>query len=235
MHPTLDDLLNDPPLVHRGGELVWGLHEDVLRYIDAILPPRAKTLETGCGLSTALFALRSAAHTCIVPSREEVELLRDWGKKHSITFDNVEFIVDFSQNVLPNLKREELDLVLVDGGHGFPIPALDWFYTAPMLKRGGVMVIDDVQIWTGLELQRFLAKERAWQSTRRFTRTRAFRKIDDDHAKDWRFQPYVYGKSRLPIFRSLAASAFDLLRKGQMGTLVQKGRKALRMDQGPSD
>ena len=44
------------------------------------------------------------------------------------------------------LPPEPLDFVLIDGGHGFPTPMLDWFYGAGRLRRGGVAVFDDVQL-----------------------------------------------------------------------------------------
>jgi hypothetical protein len=40
----------------------------------------------------------------------------------------------------------ELDLVFIDGSHGYPLPVIDWFYGAGLFRRGGVVVLDDVQL-----------------------------------------------------------------------------------------
>jgi hypothetical protein len=223
----LDDILRDPPFVHQGGSRVWGLNEDVLRYIDSTLVPDAKTLETGIGMSTILFALRSLEHTCIVPAEQQVDLLRDYCLRKEISLEHVHFIIDYSQNVLPGLEREDLDLVLIDGGHGYPIPAIDWFYTAPMLKKGGILIIDDVQIWTGLELKRFLAEEDSWKLIRNFARSTVYAKESNEYVREWLFQPYIVRKSRLPGMLNLLRNALGLLMRGKLSILVNKVRKEL--------
>jgi hypothetical protein len=223
----LDDILSDPPLVHRGGTCVWGLSEDVLRYIDDVIKPGAKTLETGAGISTILFAVRSSEHTCIVPSKQEVDMIRAYCLRKNISLDYVHFITDYSQNVLPTLVRKDLDIVLIDGGHGYPIPTIDWFYTAPMLKNGGVVIIDDVQLWTGLELKRFLADEDAWKFVRDFARSTAYAKAKQEYAREWTFQPYIVRKSRLPRMLNQLQSFFRLLMSGEFSKLASKVRKQL--------
>ena len=95
MLPDLDDIFLDPPLPHKGGTLVWGLTKDVLRYIECALSPGAKTLETGAGISTILFALKSSEHTCITPKEQEVTLLRAYAERKGISLENVHFIVDY--------------------------------------------------------------------------------------------------------------------------------------------
>ena len=223
----IEDILSDPPLIHREGTCVWGLNEDVMFYINNTLKPNAKTLETGAGISTILFALRSSEHTCIVPSAKEVALIRAYCLRKKISLDNVHFITNYSQNILPTLVKEDLDFVLIDGGHGYPIPAIDWFYTAPMLKSGGVVIIDDVQLWTGLELKRFLAKEDAWKLVRNFTRSTAYKKVAQECAREWVHQPYIVRKSRLPRMLNLLQSALRLLLSGDFSKLASKVRKQL--------
>ncbi|MBN1996410.1 class I SAM-dependent methyltransferase [candidate division KSB1 bacterium] len=224
---NLDVLLNEPPLVHKGGSLVWGLAEDVLRYLDETLKPDAKTLETGCGMSTILFAVKSKEHTCIEPDENGIRLIHDYCRKKNISLDHVHFIADFSQNVLPGLERKNLDLVLIDGGHGYPIPAIDWLYTAPMLKNGGVVIIDDVHLWTGLELKRFLKNEDAWEHIREFSRASVFKKVGQEYLREWKYQPYIASKSRLPRKINHLKISMQLLIKGNFSQLIRKVRKQL--------
>jgi predicted O-methyltransferase YrrM len=178
-------------------------------------------------MSTICFALRSSEHTCIVPSEQEIHLIRAYCRRKNISLDHVHFIADYSQNVLPSLAREDLDLVLIDGGHGYPIPAIDWFYTAPMLKTGGVVIIDDVQLWTGLELKRFLAKEDAWKLVGDFARSTAYVKVGQEYAREWALQPYIVRKSRLPQMLYQLRSALGLILKGEFSELASKVRKQI--------
>ena len=77
----LESLLADPPATHvdeRGARLAWALDPRVLRIIDGAIGPGSATLETGAGASTALFAARGCAHTCVVPFASEEERIRAW-------------------------------------------------------------------------------------------------------------------------------------------------------------
>ena len=95
-----------------------------------------RTLETGCGISTVLFAMWAAEHVCVVPWPREADACREYLQQHGLP-DHVTFEVGWSDEVLPRLSGPPLDLVLVDGGHGFPAPILDWYYAASRLREGG--------------------------------------------------------------------------------------------------
>jgi len=220
-------MLKEPPLLHAGGSTVYGLDEAVIRFLSEALPDSAKTLETGLGLSTVVFALRSQEHTAITPSQDQVLAFRAYCDAKGISHTHVTSITDFSQQVLPTLDRANLDLILIDGGHGFPIPAIDWFYTAPMLKIGGLLIIDDTHIWTGQELKRFLNDESDWEQIATFPRSVVFRKTGPKHANEWSRQPYVVRMSRLPRLIDKLSTARSLLRSGQYSVLIGKLRSAI--------
>jgi GT2 family glycosyltransferase len=192
----LDSILADPPMVHGGGTITWGLSEDTLRFLDANVGPSCRTLETGSGLSTLLFAAKGCRHTCITPFPDEVERLRKYCEGRKIALDKVSFVIDRSEAVLPQLPSpSELDLALIDGCHAFPMPFLDWFYVVPKLKIGGIVIVDDTQLWTGEVLRDFLAAEAEWRLEVKFVRGAAFRKIADPPMKEWTDQPYVRARS----------------------------------------
>jgi predicted O-methyltransferase YrrM len=96
----------------------------VLDCLDITVRPGQRTLETGCGYSTIIFALKGARHTVISPVIEEHQHIREWCKANQIDLWTLEFKLAQSEDVLPALDRELLDLVLIDGWHAFPAPFL---------------------------------------------------------------------------------------------------------------
>ena len=57
--------------------------------------------------------------------------------------ERVRFRIGSSPEVLRTWEGRPLDLVLVDGAHAFPYPTLDWWFLAPYVKIGGLMLLDD--------------------------------------------------------------------------------------------
>src|SRR5688572_19672716 len=122
---NLQQVLGDPPTVHRdqsGNLYSMGLMDEVLAFIHSHLDENSTTMETGCGVSTAIFALSGARHTVISPAEHELEEIRKYCSEKGISIDKVNFIVGKSQHVLPSIELPELDLLLIDGLHGFPAP-----------------------------------------------------------------------------------------------------------------
>lgn len=226
----VEELLADPPVVHddlHGGRTSWALHDDVLRFLASRVDEKSSTLETGEGVSTVLFALHRCRHTCVTPNAVVVERLQTWCQDHHVSLDTVEFALGPSQEVLPHLPATPLDLVLIDGGHGFPLPFVDFLYTAPRLRVGGLLLVDDVQIWTGDVLRRFLRDEPQWQMEWELPgRTVVFRRIAEAPVlREWMEQPFVVrnapGAPLLPrLFRGLR-----LLARGDVSTVVERLRE----------
>jgi hypothetical protein len=232
----LQTLLDDPPQVHeyKGQLIVWSLLRSVLDFIDAYIAEGSKTLETGCGLSTVLFAIKGGSHICITPSQVEVDRIRDYCKQHGISVQNVDFRIDFSEKVLPQLKEDRLDLALIDGGHGFPTPFMDWYFISTKLKTGGVVIIDDTGIWTGRILKEFLLSEPEWRLIEPFAdKTAIFVKQESYRpSKEWDEQLFVAQRSDpLERHESKFRRGFRLLRRGQILTLAQKMARELRNEQ----
>ena len=117
---TLQDLLKDAPLLHRGGTATLQLSDETLAWIDGCINESSRTLETGAGVSTVLFALKGAEHTCVTCTRDEVDAITRYCSSRGISLERTRFHVDKSTRVLPSLTLPDLDVVLIDGGHGFP-------------------------------------------------------------------------------------------------------------------
>ncbi len=196
---SVNELLADAPAFHEdanGAPISWGLPENVLRFIDRSVTERSRTLETGAGLSTVIFAAAGAEHVCVVPDAGQVARIRHYCAERRIATDRVQFHIAPSETVLPMLAISCLDLVLIDGRHGFPTPFIDWYYAAMALKVGGLMIVDDTQLWTGDTLRKFLAEEPDWTLEREFAKTVVFRKLaDGGHAREWNQQRFVARRS----------------------------------------
>ncbi len=224
-------LLQDRPAIHGevGGELeTFGLLEEGLRLIEQTVQPGARTLETGSGYSTIVFALRGAEHTCIVPNQPEVDRILAYCESREIPTSGLTFHVKPSERVLPTLDTGPLDLVLIDGSHSFPQVFIDWFYTAEALKVGGRLLIDDVHVWTGRVLREFLAAEPAWRIDDELGgRTTVLTKVAEvDPDQLWVDQRYVFGKSHLGV-ASMARMSWSMLRHGHADDLAGHARIAI--------
>ena len=99
---NLKDVLDDPPRPHE--RMVMGLTEEALQFIDEHVNDRCNTLETGCGLSTVVFALTGSRHTVIAPAPSEFEITRSYCRDRGIPTHQIDFIAEPSQKVLPVLE-----------------------------------------------------------------------------------------------------------------------------------
>ena len=170
----------------------WKLADDVLHWLDKNVRRNQRTLETGCGYSTIIFALKGTRHTVISPIFEEHQRIRQWCEANEIDVSNLHFKLARSEELLPALHPEPLDVVLIDGWHAFPAPFLDWFFTAKRLVVNGYLILDDTQLKAVRILRDFLETEQGrWALVARFKRTDIFRKISHNvFIGEWYTQPY---------------------------------------------
>jgi predicted O-methyltransferase YrrM len=223
---NLDDLLADPPVFHRhpnGEPVSWAACDDLLRLIHDRAGPAWRTLETGAGVSTVVCAMRGTQHVSVVPDEALAQRVTDYCHAHGIATTGLRFELEKSEVALPRLASEPLDMVLIDGDHAFPVPFIDWYYTAPTLKVGGFLVVDDTQLWTGHVLREFLSREQAWALEAEFPgRAVVFKKRTElDPEAWWGAQPYtVRATEELGPRAWPAAELFS-------GRVVLRGRLAL--------
>jgi predicted O-methyltransferase YrrM len=197
---TLDQLVEERPALHghaTGDPVNWQLGDGLLRWLVRELPEEPTTLETGCGYSTIAFATISRTHTVISPVAAEHERVQAWCAAHGIGTDHVRFVAERSEQWLPRAaldgQLEPLDAVLVDGDHAYPVPAIDWYYSAGALSVGGLMVVDDVSIRACGDLRRFLEGEAGrWEVLRTIDDATVFRKQTSDVVdyRPWNQQPW---------------------------------------------
>lgn len=201
MTPDLADVLKSRPQFHRladiHGELdesltSWAAQFEVLYAMQTLVSAGMKTLETGCGYSTVMFALCGSEHFCVTPARGETERVTTFCAEQNISTSSVHALIGNSQEVLPQLHTSlRLDLAFIDGGHFFPIPCIDWFYIDRHLRPGGTLVVDDIRIPTVRMLYDFLAADTNWRLSQCIQDTAFFTKEQDaPNLHDWIEQNY---------------------------------------------
>jgi predicted O-methyltransferase YrrM len=212
----LDKILAESPKIHRGETETlqsvaegislqdqegisnsqpecYGIAPAIAHFLFNSISEQSKTLETGSGISTLVFALRRSEHIAITPNAGEVANIRSYAFANGISLDHVEFVLEPSEHYLPRCESKDLDLVLIDGKHAFPWPIIDWFYTADRLKQGGILVLDDIEMPSVAILKEFLVEDPRWRVELSLgRRALAVRKIAGSvHNVAWHMQPYI--------------------------------------------
>ena len=183
--------------VHDGIARSWQVDDKILLFIDEHVTADSRTLETGAGVTTVLFAMKGSRHTCVVPFADEVARIKAYCTEQGISHDRITFVTERSEFALPRLAPEPLDLVLIDGAHGFPTPLMDWYFTADRLRVGGLVVLDDTWLWSVNVLKQFLLHEPEWRLERdMWPRNAIFSKVREGTcAKNEFAQPFVVNES----------------------------------------
>lgn len=205
-----DELKAAPPGLHGETEF-WGLAWEALDFIERTVRPGMATLETGAGASTIVFAAGGAEHEAVTPSADEAERITAECNRRGIATERLRFRIGSSADVLRAWKPRQLDLVLVDGAHAFPYPTLDWWFLAPHLKVGGLMLLDDAYMPPVAAVVDHLRGSSAWRLEPAASfRTAVARKLADEiPPSEWRGER-IGGRMSfryLPPSRRVSASA----------------------------
>jgi hypothetical protein len=179
---AIEELLTSPPTMHwaGGAPQPWGIDSNVLEWLADHIEADWRTLETGCGVSSLLFALRAASHTIVAPGEQQHERVRAWCAERGFSTAHVQSVVEPSQTALPMLPMDAIDLALIDGGHAFPLPFIDWYYMSVRLRVGGYLIVDDMHIRSCRLLRDFLATEHGrWRLEADLSAAAVFKKLDE--------------------------------------------------------
>lgn len=230
---VVDLLIRERPSFHMGGATVWNALPETLSLIARHVRPGHRTVETGAGASTVVFAAAGARHTAISPAGDEHERIRAWVVEHGIADDGLGFVEGTSDTVLPTMVAEELDVAFIDGKHSFPHPIVDWHYLATGLKVGGVILVDDLPIPAVAPVVRHMLADPGWEMLETAdNRAGVFRKLaEPEPHDDWEAQPYNRGYPDfgfLPPAERLPLQARHAVRQGrrELGERVPALRKA---------
>jgi hypothetical protein len=115
---------------------------------------------------------------------------------------------------LPQLASEMrdqppcFDFVLIDGCHNWPMVFVDFCYSNHMLKAGGLIMIDDVNLHSVKELARMLSEHQDFVLELDLGKSLVFRRVSEARAMDeWTGIPYI---SRMTNLYSEANNPFSL-------------------------
>jgi hypothetical protein len=204
---VLARILEDPPTVHAlagegtdGPMGIWATDVDLYELIADVTERGSRTLETGLGLSTALFVALGAEHTCAAWGQEECDRLVAWCASRGHPTDRLTLAVGDSTATLPGLAPTELDVVLIDGGHGFPTPSIDFHYGAQRLRVGGTLIVDDAPLYAVRQLLDVLDADPRWERTHRTRKWVAYRRrAAGEGPEDWWAQPWLRPSRRFQL------------------------------------
>jgi hypothetical protein len=154
------------------------------------------SVETGAGKSTLLLSHLSARHTVFAKDDAgDGDSLAGVQSSPLLRADAVEFVVGPTQVTLRRYPvPSPLQLVMLDGPHGFPFPQLEYYFLYPHLAEDGVLVLDDVHIRTVNDLFRFVRADRMFELLELVHTTAFFRRTDapvfDPQGDGWWLQRY---------------------------------------------
>jgi predicted O-methyltransferase YrrM len=202
-----EDYLKTIPLLHSwDGGKTWGTGgfdrnslASLYSFLREKLPKRATLLETGAGNSTiAMLFLNPAKIISIAPDPKLFERIHKFCLLNGISDASIEKHMDCSQWVLPQIAAKNrsnppmLDFALIDGCHGWPTAFVDLEYTNFLLKEGGYLMIDDVQLHSLKEMARLIAEHPAYSIAHDIRKSLIFKKVKPSHSLgEWTKQPYI--------------------------------------------
>jgi hypothetical protein len=208
--PVTDALRTAPPGLHGDGEY-WGLAWAALGWLEETVQQGWATLETGAGSSTLVFAARGARHEAVTPDPGEEDRIRRRCAELGLDAGGVTFRIGPSHEVLAAWEPRPLDLVLIDGAHGFPYPILDWWHVAAHVRVGGTVLLDDAYLPAVAAIVDFARSSDAWRVEEAVSfRTARLTKLSDAQPPFMAGADAAQGKMRfsyLPPHRRAVASA----------------------------
>lgn len=214
---TFEAYLADLPLLHSwdngvtwntGGFMAWQLEE--LRRV-ATQFDRPRIIETGAGNSTLTFLhCQPARLVSIAPDAELQDRIRTYCVDHGLDTAPLEYLVERSEVALPTLAAAgaRFEVALIDGGHGWPTVFVDFCYLYNMLRKGGVLLLDDTQLHSVAELSRLLAMQPGFTLLGQHDKLQVWRKETDERfLPKHPLEPYIVEMSRAAAAGQPSAAA----------------------------
>jgi FkbM family methyltransferase len=148
---------------HCAGTLTGGPLTTIQWYLETYFGGRpVRVIETGCGASTILFSHYAEKHYsfCYDDRQSENSSVAFATEFPGFRADKVEWVFGPTQLTVPkHAITEPVDIVLIDGPHGFPYAELEYYYFYRLLRENSILIIDDIHIPTLRNLFNFLSQD----------------------------------------------------------------------------
>ena len=199
----MEALLDGKPRLHFwDGE--WqdgGLSDDMLRALFQLActvgdRDAGVILETGAGLSTLAFLASAPSRViAVAPNQDLRDRIVAEATRLGLDGPSLDFHVGRSEDVLPDLAKVDaafVDMALVDGGHGMPTVFVDFCYVNKVLKNGGYLALDDIQLHSVRQLYLLLKNQPGFAVVAHHGKLVVLQKTDDRcFLPEWGKQPFV--------------------------------------------
>lgn len=208
---AFDRYLSNMPMLHSwDGGKTWnsgGFDQTHLKrlhtFLKSNLPSSPVILETGAGNSTISFLfLEPKRLVSIAPDAQLFDRICSYCEAERISLAALEANVDGSEWVLPRMATEIrneapiLDFALIDGSHNWPMVFVDFCFVNQMLKTGGYIMIDDIQLHSVKELARMLSEQPGFELALDLGKSLVFRRTSTyEYGGDWASSPYIVRKT----------------------------------------
>jgi len=197
---------NSPPNLHSwdqgktwntGGFSPYHL-ESIYKFCRQRLPAGPRVIETGAGNSTICFLhLEPTQVISIAPDKALFDRITAYCKSNGISLQPLAMHIDGSEWVLPKLATDsrngQLDFALIDGCHNWPMVMVDFFYVNSLLRKGGYLMLDDIQLHSVAELYRLISYETdTFRPAANWGKLRIFEKLTSESKfGEWNTQTYI--------------------------------------------
>jgi len=202
-------------------------HEGVMLYNLIRMTKSKKTLEIGMayGLSTLFMCQAhhdngSGQHIAIDPWEKTL-----W-KSIGLSYIQRAGLSDFlslyettSHEALPLLlaDRECFNVIFIDGNHLFDHTLLEFFYTDKLLKPGGYMIFDDINLPAIRKVLTFILRNRNYQLANEFI---------ESHLPFWkRCLKFIHNVAQMPVDIVPAIQTFSMQRYCTLQKITDDNRK----------
>jgi len=213
-----DAYLEDLPLLHTWDlGKTWntgGFQPSQLRRIHEFVTERfprpVRILETGAGNSTITFLQLKQLEqlVSIAPAADLRDRIVGYCDEHVIDTAAMDFRLERSEIELPAIAfgtgtaappetKATFDVVLIDGGHGWPTVFVDFCYANVMMRTGSLLLLDDLQIYSVAEVSRLLEMQPGFTLREELGKLQIWEKDDNqlflpEHSRE----PYIIEQTR---------------------------------------
>jgi hypothetical protein len=204
-----------PPDWHGAGTMSQVVLRAMAASAEAIGPIHYSA-ETGSGKTTLLFSHISEYHT--VFALNVGGSISKAASSNLFRSGNVTFIEGPSQLTVPRaVFPGALDMVLIDGPHGYPFPDLEYYYFYPQIRQGGLLLVDDINIPTIGRMFDIIRAERMFELVKVVEYTAFFRRTEapviDPLSDSWWLQGYNRAHYEHVMARESSSSRARLISK----------------------